>query len=242
MPNYRRFIRNNLDPLVKEASWPSTPQETEDARLQRLALLSLSARNGGDSRLIDEAKRLTYAWLADRQALAPDAADAVLAVADRYADDALFDKLLEEAKKAADPSDRGRLVRALAACNDLALARHALEALAAREFQPVDSISLLQVMSSHVETRSLTYDYLKRHYDEVVAALPSELFFWYLPMLADGFDKPEWRQDMNAFFKDKPVALTGGPRILAQVSESIDLNHAFREAQQRSLAEFLKTQ
>ena len=97
-------------------------------------------------------------------------------------------------------------------------------------------------MSRHVETRSLTYDYLKQHYDQVVAALPSELFFWYLPELASGFDKPEWREDMNAFFKDKPVALTGGPRILAQGSESIDLNHAFREAQQRSLAEFLKTQ
>jgi len=242
MPNYRHFVRATLDPLLKDASWQTPPGETEDARLQRLSLLALSARKGEDSRLIEEAKRFALAWLADRQALAPDAADAVLEVAAQYADGALFDKLLSEAKSAQDPSDRQRLIRALGACNDLALAQRALEALAAREFPAVDSIALLQALSSRIETRSQTYDYLKRHYDAVVAALPGELFFWYLPMLAWRFDEPEWREDVNAFFKGKPVELTGGPRILAQVSESIALNHAFKQAQQRSLAEFLKTQ
>ena len=114
--------------------------------------------------------------------------------------------------------------------------------MAAREFQPVDSMLLLFGLSSHIETRSLTYDYLKQHYDRVVAALPGDSMFAYLPHTAAGFDTPDRQRDVESFFKDKDVRLTGGPRIIAQVSESIHLKHAFKEAQLPSLIEFLKTQ
>jgi alanyl aminopeptidase len=240
--NYHRFLRKSLDPLVRNISWQPLRQESDDERLQRLALLSLAANAGEDSRLIAEAKRLAVAWMDDRHAVPPDEANSVLSIAGAYADSALFDKFLAEIRTAKEPSDRDRLVSALGFCRDGALAQQALNALAAREFQPVDSMTLLFVLSSHIETRSLTYDYLKQHYDAVVAALPGDSLFSYLPHLAAGFDTPDRQSDMEAFFKDKDVRLSGGPRIIAQVSESIHLNHAFKEAQQPSLIEFLKTQ
>jgi len=166
--NYQRFIRKSVDPLVRDISWQSLRQETDDERLQRLALLSLAAYAGEDSRLIADAKRLAVAWLEDRQAVPPDEANSVLGIAGRYADSALFDKLMAEVKKANQPSDREWLVSALGSCRDRALVQQALEALAAREFQPVDSMLLLFGLSSHIETRSLTYDYLKQHYDRVI--------------------------------------------------------------------------
>jgi alanyl aminopeptidase len=241
-PNYQRFVRKSIDPLVRGISWQSLRQETDDERLQRLALLSLAANAGEDSRLIADAKRLAVAWLEDRQAVPPDEANSVLGIAGRYADAGLFDRLLAEVKKAKQPSDREWLVSALASCRDRALAHQVLDALAAREFQPVDSMLLLYGLSGHIDTRSLTYDYLKQHYDAVVAALPGDSMFAYLPMTAEGFDTPDRQSDVESFFKDKDVKLTGGPRIIAQVSESIHLNHAFKKAQLPSLIEFLKTQ
>jgi len=221
-------------------SWQSLRLESDDDRLQRLALLSLAANAGEDSRLIEDAKRLAVAWLEDRQAVPPDEANSVLGIAGRYADSALFDKLMAEVKKAKEPSDRQWLVIALGSCKDTVLAQQALEALAAREFQSLDSIILLSVLSSHVETRALTYDYLKQHYDALLATLPSD---WLdLPRIFQGFDTPDRQSDVESFFKDKDVRLTGGPRIIAQVSESIHLKHAFKEAQLPSLIEFLKTQ
>ena len=106
----------------------------------------------------------------------------------------------------------------------------------------MDSLLLLFVLSGHAETRSLTYDYLKQHYDAVVAALPSDALFGYLPKTAEGFDAPDRQSDVESFFKDKDVRLTGGPRIIAQVVESIRLNHAFKLVQLPSLSELLKTQ
>jgi hypothetical protein len=173
----------------------------------------------------------------------PDEAKTVVEIAGRYADEGLFDKLMTETKKAKETSDRERLVFALAACKESSLAQKALDALAAHEFQPVDSMILLLGLASHIETRSFTYDYLKQHYDAVVGALPSDSMFLYLPMvIAADFDTPDRQRDMEAFFNDKDVKLTGGPRIIAQASESIHLKHAFKEAQLPSLIEFLKTQ
>jgi cytosol alanyl aminopeptidase len=241
-PNYRAYIRNTIGPLVTNASWEPTVNETDDQRLQRLAYLDLLARDGESNWLIAEAKRLALAWLDDRAALSPDAVDYVLGVAAHFADAPLFDRLLREAERAGDPSDRHQLVSALGACADPALARRALQALVAHEFRPLDSLSLLSALSIHAETRALTYDFVKQNYEAVAAALPHEVVFWYLPMIAQGFAELERRDDVQAFFQGKDVKLTGGPRILAQVVESVALNHAFKAAQQPSLIEFLKHQ
>jgi alanyl aminopeptidase len=241
-PNYRAYIRNTIGPLVENASWESPFDETGDERLQRLACLDLLACDGESNWLIAEAKRLALAWLDNRTALSPDAVDHVLDVAARFADVALFDRLLAEAKRADNPSDRHRLVNALGASADPALARRALQVLLAREFQPLDSLSLIRALSSHVETRALTYDFVKQNYEAVAAALPHEVVFWYIPMMAQGFNELERCDDVKTFFQDKDAKLTGGPRILAQVAESIALNHAFKTAQQPSLVEFLRTQ
>jgi alanyl aminopeptidase len=241
-PNYERFIRKSLEPLINNVSWQSPPGETDDQRLQRLALLSLAANAGEDPRLKEEAKRLALTWLQDRKSVPADEADAVLQVAGKHADGELVEKLLKEARKAQEASDRELLIAALGSTRDTNQVRRVLDALTNREFRPADSTRLLFTICGHIETESVGYDYLKEHYVAVTAALPNDSVFAYLPNLARGFDTPERQADVEAFFKDKDVKLTGGPRIIAQVIESIHLNQAFKEAQVPSLVEFLKAQ
>jgi alanyl aminopeptidase len=207
-----------------------------------VVLLAAASMAQAASQLIAQAKDLALAWVKDHQAVPPDEADTVLGVVGRYADSALFDRFQAEAKKAENLADRQRLIVALGLSKDPRLERKALDALAAHAFQPVDSLLLLFVLSMHAETRSLTYDYLKQRYDAVVAALPSDALFGYLPKTAEGFDTPDRQSDVESFFKDKDVRLTGGPRIIAQVVESIRLNAAFKQAQLPSLSELLRTQ
>jgi alanyl aminopeptidase len=239
--NYQRYIQKNLEPQIHEVSWESPRHETDDQRLQRLALLSLAANAGGETRLIEDAKRLTVAWLKDRSAVPADEADAVLEVAGQHADQNLFDKMMAEAKKSQQPSDRELLISAVGSTRDAALARSALDAVANREFEPEDSLRLLFRICDHIETEGIGYDYLKDHYAAVTAALPSSIFE-YLPNLARGFETSERQADVESFFKNKDEKLTGGPRIIAQAVESIHLNQAFKEAQLPSLIEFLKSQ
>jgi alanyl aminopeptidase len=240
--NYKRFVLKTVGGLIKGVSWKTDRPETDDQRLQRLALLSLASNAGEETRLISDAKELALAWLKDRQAVPPDEAETIIGVAGRFADASLFASFKAEVKKATDPADRRRLISALGLTKDPQLAKEALDALVDKEFQSVDSLSLLFYLSSHLETSSLVFDYLKQHYDAVVAALPGDVLFSYLPMLAEGFDTSERQKEVESFFSDKDVRLTGGPRIIAQVVEMIHLNQAFNEAQIPSLVQFLKSQ
>jgi hypothetical protein len=45
---------------------------------------------------------------------------------------------------------------------------------------------------------------------------------------------------VDVFFKDHSTKFTGGPRILAQVLEGIDLRIAYKHAQAPSVMEFLQ--
>jgi alanyl aminopeptidase len=65
-------------------------------------------------------------------------------------------------------------------------------------------------------------------------------FAAYLPMVGAGFCSAPERAEVEAFFKPKVEGYAGGPRILAQALERIDLCIARRAALGPSLAEFLK--
>jgi hypothetical protein len=71
------------------------------------------------------------------------------------------------------------------------------------------------------------------------SALPGELIFWFLPMIAQTFDDPARGADVAAFFKDNNPMQTGGPHMIEQVLESIKLNHAAKQAHQESFVRFL---
>jgi alanyl aminopeptidase len=60
------------------------------------------------------------------------------------------------------------------------------------------------------------------------------------PYIAAGYCDAVHREDVEAFFKDRSTKYTGGPRILAQVLEGIDLCMAYKQAQAPSVAEFLQ--
>jgi hypothetical protein len=158
----------------------------------------------------------------------PDAVGNVLGAAARNTDRRLFDQLLREAGKAKDPADRQKLLVTLGSTVELHFAKQALEVLVAKEFSPQEACILLSTLAGHSETRAFTYDYPKQHYDAVAAALPGESVFWYLPMIFAGCSETEQDGDLAAFFKDKDVKLTGGPRVLAQVTELISANHALQ--------------
>ncbi len=62
----------------------------------------------------------------------------------------------------------------------------------------------------------------------------------FLPYVAAGYCDPQHRQDVQSFFEGRSTKYTGGPRILAQVLEGIDLCVAYKTTQAPSVAEFLQ--
>jgi alanyl aminopeptidase len=237
--NYVRAIDKIYSAKAHALGWVPKKGEDEDTRLLRPGLVGLVADEGEDKKLQAEAKTLALKWLADRKAVSPDVAGAVLRVAARNGDRALFDKLHAEAKRATDRHDRQQILGAIGEFKDPAIAKSALALVSGNEFDPRESMEIVWGFTGEKATRQLAWDFLKAHFDDLVKRMSAEQMA-YSPYIGVSFCDEAHQRDMEAFFKDRSPKLPGGPRILAQASERGDLCRAYVAAQQSSVDSFLK--
>jgi alanyl aminopeptidase len=143
------------------------------------------------------------------------------------------------AKQEKDENLRETLIYSLGLFRDPALIQTALSIVLTDEFDRRESISILIGVSREAKTRDLAYDFVKQNWDALVAKLPTDSGA-YFPYVAGGFCDAGHRQDVATFFQDRSTRYSGGPRILTQVLEGIDLCAAYRKAQEPSATAFLE--
>jgi alanyl aminopeptidase len=220
--------------------WKTKAGESEDARLLRPALLSVIANGAEDAEFIAQAKKLALAWLDDHNAVAPDMLGVVLTTAARHGDRDLFDHMRAAAKKEKEENFRGTLLFSLGSFQDPEIIKVALPIVLSDEFDSRESLSILFGPTQRHETRDYAYDFVKQNWDRLIAKLPTDTGS-FLPYVAGGYCDAAHRQDAQNFFTGRSTKYTGGPRILTQVLEGVDLCVAYKNAQEASVAEFLKT-
>jgi alanyl aminopeptidase len=165
--------------------------------------------------------------------------EAVLVIAARHGDRDLFDRMRAAAKREKDEDFRGTLLECLGFFADPAILKVAMPIVLTDEFDSRESLAILYSASRFAKTRDLAYDFVKKNWDALTAKLPTDMQST-APYIAAGYCDAGHREDVEAFFKDRSTKYTGGPRILAQVLEGIDLCVAYKQAQAPSVAEFLQ--
>jgi aminopeptidase N len=238
-PHYRRYVSDVFGPRARALGWKPKAGEDEDTQLLRAAVVPFAANDGDEPALVAEADRLAKAWLRDRGAVDALLASEVLDVAARHGDMELFQAYLDEARKATDRRDRTRLLGALGLFRDPSVVPAALAVTLSSEFDARETVGILREAAMNRETRPEAWAFLKTNFDRLAARLPRESPARF-PALASGFSDAAHRADVEAFFKDKTPQYMGGPRVLAQTLEQIQLRTALKAAQQESVNEFLR--
>ena len=237
---YRQYLLDVYGARARDLGWKRKEGESEDARLLRPALLSVIANGAEDAGFIAQAKKLALAWLDDHKAVDPDMLGVVLTTAARYGDRDLFDRMRAAAKKEKQENFRGTLLFSLGSFPDPEIIKTALPIVLSDEFDSRESLSILFGPTQRHETRDFAYDFVKQNWEGLIAKLPTDTGS-YLPYVAGGYCDAAHRQDVQNFFSGRSTKYTGGPRILTQLLENIDLCIAYKNAQEASVAEFLKT-
>jgi alanyl aminopeptidase len=240
LPRYRQYLSDVYGGRARELGWKTKEGESEDARLLRPALLRVLANQGQDSELIAQAKKLALAWLDDHKAVDPDMVGVVLTTAARYGDRDLFDRMRAAANKEKEENFRGDLLFSLGSFQDPEILKVALPIVLSDEFDSRESLDILFAPAQRRQTRDFAYDFVKQNWDRLIAKLPTDTGS-FLPYVAGGYCDSQHRQDVENFFSGRSTKYTGGPRILTQVLEGIDLCVAYKNAQEASVAEFLET-
>ncbi len=243
--NYQRFLQKNFGQRAHELGWVPKPGEPDDVRLLRPTLVPAIATYGGDEELAKPGRELAEKWLQDRNSVDPNMVTAVLDTAAYYGDKALFEKFLAQYKESKDRQERQRLLRALASFHDPSAIAAAEKAVLDGEIPMVQGggYLLLSAGQGSTNTRHMPFDFLKAHYEQILKERPTgggSDFGGLLPRVGQSYCNVESRGALKDFFEPRVDKLTGAPRTLSQVLESIDVCIAQKKAEQPSVDAFLK--
>ena len=237
-PGYARFIQQCFGVRARSLGFIAKAGEDESTRLLRQTLVPLVALDGGDLELRAQAREGVLLWLRDRKALDADVAPFALVLAAHYGDRALFDQLLAAAKASPDQTEQEHLLTALGSFFDPELQRAGLATLLTQAFDPRMGTSIFWAGLEEPRTQPLVLAFVERNFDALMARLPKE-YGIYLPLVAAPSCDEASRREAEAFFRPRVTAFPGGPRMLAQALEGIQLCQAQKTAQSPSVAAFL---
>jgi alanyl aminopeptidase len=234
----QRFLRDTYGARARALGFTPRANEDEDTRLLRPMLLDIAGEQGGDPKLVAEAKQLTQKWLADGKAIAPELVRTTLGIASAHGDAALHGKLMTAMRSEKERRKREHLISALAGFRDPALVRENLKLLLDTSVDMREVGGLLFSAGRDVRSRDVAYAFVKENYDALTERLPEERL-GALAWSASSYCDPVHRQEAAAFFTERMERAPGGARTLAQVLEGMDLCIAFKAAQGSSLESFL---
>jgi alanyl aminopeptidase len=229
----RGIYRPTFDALAAKPA----PKETVDDQLLRRSLALFLAEVGNDQEIREHARRLAAQFLGlggdgkiHREVVGAEQIGAVLQIAGEGADAALFDALLAHLGTEQHEDLRGHLVRAAGAALDPALAERARALSLGDRLNPAEMLQPLVMQMGHPVTRRATWEWVKKHADELLARMPPRVAGAFPKLAAELCDEGD-AADVRAVFGPRLARLPGGRRALDNAVEAIELCLARKKAQ-----------
>lgn len=223
---FRTFAISRLAPVFARVGWEARPGESDPVTILRTQLIGVLAELG-DTTVIGEAQRRYAAKDSDPKALPAGLRKVVLGVVASHADAATWDKLHAQAKAETTPLIKDRLYGLLAASDDAALARRALD-LALTE-EPGATNSAGMIASAAYRHPDLAFDFAMAHRAQVDQLVDTTSASRYYPALGGSSNDPAMIGKINAY-ADAHVA-AGSRRAAETVVANIKYRQMIRSKQ-----------
>jgi puromycin-sensitive aminopeptidase len=232
----RARVARAFEGALASAGWDAAPNERDDDRLRRAALLALVGEVGDAPEALAEARERCLRFLVDRRSLEPNLADPVVSLAARSGDEALFERYLAASREAATPQDQRRFLLGLGGFTDPKLADRSLALTLSDAVGTQDVALLLARLLGNRAAGEQAWAFWKKRFAKLRRRMPPMLVTRPIEALP-ALGTRAWRKDVAAFFRMHPVAT--GARAVKQTLEQFDLNLAFDERAKREIAGWL---
>jgi alanyl aminopeptidase len=242
--NYQHFVETNFGARAHQLGWLPKNGEPDDTALLRPSLLAAVAMYGGDQDLAKQAQDLATAWLADHSSVNANIVWPVLRTAAYFGDKSLMDRYLNTLKNTNDRQVRQDLLVAMVFFRDPEAVKIGMQSVLAGDVPLSDGGFYLLVLAGRASpaTKKMPFEFIKAHYDEILAKRPPIGIFDYsssFPIVGSSFCDAQSRAELKDFFDPRVDKLLGARHTLNETLEGIDICIATREAQLPSLEAFL---
>jgi aminopeptidase N len=217
-PMIQAYARAKLHPLLERVGWEGSGSGDDDITLLRSGVIR-ALGDFGDEAVQAEAKRRFATFLQDPKSLPNALRDVVTHVVGLTADRATYDRLLALARKSTATNERLRYYLAAAAARDDELARATLALTLTDELPGTLVPGVINTVASPGEHQQLAWDFVRTHFDVLLAKQGPNFRDQFVPNLLSGFADETHAAELAGF---APAQSTSGGRLMtARALESI---------------------
>jgi alanyl aminopeptidase len=222
------YVRRTLSPALERVGYERKSGEDETISAMRGDLLRWLANRGQDDKAMAFAKESATRYLADSTSVDPGIADAVVSLAAKRGDAAMFAEYQRRLEATDVPAIRRRFLSALGAFEDTALTAKALEYSLSEKVRPTETFEILRGMGQRNEAAAARiFQWMMANYDRISSRVPPPALR-FLPMFASGCNA-ERLAAATAFFGDPKREAPGMDKTLERVGDNVRTCLSLRE-------------
>jgi len=235
-PKFRAWVAGAFGPAWRRLGWDAAPEEDEDRRLLRAALLRLVGEVGADAGVGREASERFAVYLRDRSSLEPNLADSLVAIVARNGNASHYDAFRRAVQEARTPQERRRFQLGLAEFRAKELFERTLSLTLTREVATQDVGLVLVRLLGNRAAREATWHFMTEHWERLSERLPPMMVSRVIeatPNLGD----LRYRRAVASFFRHHPVPTAR--RALQQALERFESNAELARRESKRLRKWL---
>jgi len=237
---YAPYVQQTLQPALQRFGYERRPGEDEAISTIRGELLATLANQGQDEKVAAWAADAAKRYLADSSSVDPGVVDAVLRMAARKGDAALYEEFRRRYEGATVPLVRRRFLGTLGAFENLALEQRALNYMISDTVAVTEGMIVMRGFMGKDEAAGVRlFDWMMANYDKLAARLPPPTLR-FLPMMGGGCSE-ERLKATEAFFSDPARNIPGVDKTLERVADVVHGCISLRQREGAAVGAYLQS-
>ncbi len=233
------YVRHTLSPALERVGYEKKPGEDETVSTMRGELVRWLANRGRDEKVMEFARDAAAKYLKDSTSVDPGIADAVLSLAAKKGDAAMFDDYQRRVEATEVPAIRRRFLGALGAFEAPELEARALDYMLSDKVRPTEMFIIMQGASGRDEAfANRMFKWMMDHYPKIAERVPPPALR-FLPMMGSGCSAERFAATQK-FFEDPQRAVPGVDQTLNRVGDMVNTCISLREREGERVNRYMR--
>ena len=233
------YVRRTLSPSLERIGLERRAGEDETVSGLRGELLRWLATRGRDEKVMTYARTMAARYLADSTSIEPGIADAVVSLAARTGDTAMFDDYVRRLEATDVPAIRRRFLGALGAFEAPEIEARALDYMLSDQVRPTEMSLIMMGGGRRSEAQGeRMFRWMTANYERLAKRLPPPAMR-FMPMMGSGCSA-ERLAATEAFFTDPARAMPGIEKTLERVRDNVRNCLSLRERESARVTAYMR--
>jgi aminopeptidase N len=167
---YRGWLRQYLDPPMKEVGYEPKAGESDEQRTLRSRLFGALGLDARDPETLEQARKIADKVLADPASVDRELAGGALGLAALNGDSAFYDRVMTALKDAKSPEEYYMYLFTLSQFGDQKLLQRTLDFAISPDVRSQDTLQVITGVMGNSAGEKLAWDFVRQHWTEVEKA------------------------------------------------------------------------